>query len=269
MLHQTDPRFEALLAEPGRFKARDCGLLFGRTFLRGMVRDASDDQKLKSLGQPGSRPPASSSSRHGRPSSSSRGAKSGRSGSGFTLHGNFNKRGSRPGSSSNRGSRLVASVPLDSSVSLPPTLVGGRVRNFSSFWPSLTADRWVLDAVSLGVKIPFIELPSQIRPGKNMHFSAEMKGICEAEVSSLMAKGAIERVPLGDLKFVSGIFVIPKSSGGFRPIINLKGLNRFVEHLHFKMEGVSVVRGMVREGDFFTKIDLPNRLPHHSHSPRA
>jgi hypothetical protein len=83
-----------------------------------------------------------------------------------------------------------------------------------------------------------------------------MKGICEAEVASLVAKGAIERVPLGDLKFVSGIFVIPKSSGGFRPIINLKGLNRFVEHLHFKMEGVSVVRGMVREGDFFTKIDL-------------
>ena len=176
VLHQTDPRFEALLAEPGRFKAKDCGLLFGRTFLRGMVRDASDDQKLKSLGQPGSRPPTSSSSRHGRPSSSSRGAKSGRSGSGFTLHGNFNKRGSRPGSSSNRGSRLVASVPLDSSVSLPPTLVGGRVRNFSSFWPSLTADRWVLDAVSVGVRIPFIELPSQIRPGKNMYFSAEMKG---------------------------------------------------------------------------------------------
>lgn len=43
---------------------------------------------------------------------------------------------------------------------------------------------------------------------------------------------------------------------GFRPIINLKSLNKFLEHLHFKMEGVSVLRGMVWKGDFFTKIDL-------------
>lgn len=51
-------------------------------------------------------------------------------------------------------------------------------------------------------------------------------------------------------------FFIPKSSGGFRPIINLKSLNRFVEHLHFKMEGVNIMKGMMRKGDFFTKIDL-------------
>jgi hypothetical protein len=59
-----------------------------------------------------------------------------------------------------------------------------------------------------------------------------------------------------DKCFVSGIFVIPKSSGGFRPIGNLKGLNRFVDHFHFKMEGISVMNVMVRKGDFFTKIDL-------------
>lgn len=54
------------------------------------------------------------------------------------------------------------------------------------------------------------------------------------------------------------IFVISKSSGegGYRPKINLKGLNELVEHFHFKMEGISVMKGMVRKGDFFTKIDL-------------
>ncbi|EFX61988.1 hypothetical protein DAPPUDRAFT_120679 [Daphnia pulex] len=101
VLRLTDPRFEALLTEPGRFKPRDCGLLFGHTFLKSMVRDASDDQKLKALGQPGGRP--STSSGHHSRSSGSRGSKSDRPGSGFTLRGNFNKRGSKPGSS-NRGS---------------------------------------------------------------------------------------------------------------------------------------------------------------------
>jgi hypothetical protein len=57
-----------------------------------------------------------------------------------------------------------------------------------------------------------------------------------------------------DKCFISGIFVIPKSSGGFRPIVNLKGLNRFVEHFHFKMEGISVMKGMVRKGDFLRKL---------------
>ena len=37
--------------------------------------------------------------------------------------------------------------------------------------------------------------------------------------------------------------------------MNLKGLNRFVEHIHFKMECIVVMKRMVRKGDF-TKIDL-------------
>jgi hypothetical protein len=78
VLRLTDPCLEALLSELGRFKPRDCGLLFGWTFLKSMVRDASDDQKMKALGQPGGRP--STSSGHHSRSSGSRGSKSGRAG---------------------------------------------------------------------------------------------------------------------------------------------------------------------------------------------
>jgi hypothetical protein len=145
--------------------------------------------------------------------------------------------------------------------------VGGRVRHFSSFWPSLTADDWILNAISVGVRIPFTGIPFQDRPGRNMSFCPELAAICQAEVDSLLEKGAVERIPLEERCFVSGIFVIPKSSGCFRPIVNLKGLNQFVEKLHFKMEGVSVMKGMVRKGDYFTKIDLQDAyltIPIHS-----
>ncbi len=224
-----------------------------------MVRDTSDDQKLKSLGQPGGRPSTSAASgRSSRTSSSTRGQKSGRSGSRFTLS-NFNKRVSKPGSS-NRGSRLVSELlhvsPVSESHSSSQVIVGGRVSKFASFWPSLTADFWILEAISLGVRIPFINAPFQSRPGANMSFNSEMRAICDAEVKSLLLKRAIEKIPMEEKCFVSGIFVIHKSSGGFRPIVNLKGLNRFVDHFHFKMEGISVMKGMVRKGDFFTKIDL-------------
>lgn len=103
------------------------------------------------------------------------------------------------------------------------------------------------------MNIPVIDVPFQNCPGINMSLSSEMKAICDAEVTSLLSKGAIENIPFKSSCFVSGIFVIPKSSGGFRPIINLKSVDKFVEHVHFKMEGVSVLRGIVRKGDFLRK----------------
>lgn len=53
--------------------------------------------------------------------------------------------------------------------------------------------------------------------------------------------------------FISGIFLIPKKSGGFRPIINLNELNSYLVHRHFKLEGVQTVRQLVRERDYMAK----------------
>ncbi|KZR98243.1 Uncharacterized protein APZ42_006432, partial [Daphnia magna] len=36
ILKQTDPRFQALLLEPNRFSPKECGSLFGRSFLKQM-----------------------------------------------------------------------------------------------------------------------------------------------------------------------------------------------------------------------------------------
>lgn len=52
------------------------------------------------------------------------------------------------------------------------------------------------------------------------------------------------------------LFAIPKKSGGHRPIINLKPLNRFVEYEHFKMESLKSVKFLVREREWMTKVDL-------------
>jgi hypothetical protein len=56
--------------------------------------------------------------------------------------------------------------------------------------------------------------------------------------------------------FIYSIFLIPKRTGGYRPIINLKALNRFLSYQKFKMEGISSVRHTIREGDWLTKLDL-------------
>ncbi len=62
---------------------------------------------------------------------------------------------------------------------------------------------------------------------------------------------------------MSEIFVIPKSSGGFRPIANLKGLNKFAEHQHFKMEGLNVLKDIVRIAHFLPiRLERLTRLEH-------
>ncbi|EFX74987.1 hypothetical protein DAPPUDRAFT_108340 [Daphnia pulex] len=53
ILKTTDPKFVSLLNEPHRFCKKETGSLFGRSFLRRMVRDADDDRKLRNIGRAG------------------------------------------------------------------------------------------------------------------------------------------------------------------------------------------------------------------------
>lgn len=56
--------------------------------------------------------------------------------------------------------------------------------------------------------------------------------------------------------FVSNVFIIPKKSGGSRPVINLKRLNTFIVYRHFKMEGVNLIKHIVCTNDWMAKLDL-------------
>jgi hypothetical protein len=86
--------------------------------------------------------------------------------------------------------------------------------------------------------------------------SVEMQTVCDSEVTSLLKKEAITEVIDGSEGFVCSFFCIPKKGNGFRPIVNLKPLNKFIVYEHFKMENLETVRYLVREGDWFVKLDL-------------
>ncbi|XP_048590532.1 uncharacterized protein LOC116601217 [Nematostella vectensis] len=93
-----------------------------------------------------------------------------------------------------------------------------------------------------------------------MHLRPQQMEIIDSEVIALDKKGAIIRVlshsyPFEN-QFVSPLFTVPKKGRGFRPVINLKGLNHFQEYQHFKMQGVTMLKDLLRRGDLLTKIDL-------------
>ena len=85
----------------------------------------------------------------------------------------------------------------------------------------------------------------------------ELSDIGDVEVAALLEQKAVRVVSDGSQGFVSSVFFIPKKSGGFRPIINLKPLNRFVCLFnHFKRQNMEVARQMLRKGDWMAKLDL-------------
>ena len=52
------------------------------------------------------------------------------------------------------------------------------------------------------------------------------------------------------------MFIVPKSDGSWRPVINLKALNRHVITRHFKMESIRTVKGLMMKRDWLLKLDL-------------
>ena len=86
-----------------------------------------------------------------------------------------------------------------------------------------------------------------------------------------MAKSAVELAPLPSLGFYSRLFVVWKTSGSWRPVIDLSILNLYVDVLHFRMETIQSVLLSVRQGDWMASIYLKEaylQVPVHPDSQR-
>ena len=133
--------------------------------------------------------------------------------------------------------------------------LAGRLRHFLRNWQVITQDQWVLEAVQ-SYRIPFCSTLHQSRPPRQIELSKEGNTLMMEEIFWMLEKGAItETSPKGRV-FLSTVFLVPKKDGGQRPVINLKKLNESVRTEHFKMEGIHVLKDLLKAGDFIAKVDL-------------
>ena len=99
-----------------------------------------------------------------------------------------------------------------------------------------------------------------------------IKGTALEEVTlALIAKGAVELAPLPSPGFSSCWFVVWKTSGSWRPVIDLSLLNRFVDISHFRLVTIQSVLMSVRQGDWMASVDLREaclQVPVHPESRR-
>lgn len=78
------------------------------------------------------------------------------------------------------------------------------------------------------------------------------------EIIELIEKGAISESKHEQGEFISNIFLVKKKGGSFRPVINLKKLNEFIEYHHFKMENIETVLSNLKRNSYFINLDLKN-----------
>ena len=90
----------------------------------------------------------------------------------------------------------------------------------------------------------------------------EQARVIDEEVEALLGKGAIEEVA-PSCGYYSHVFVVPKKDGGWRPILNIKRLNKkYLVSPPFKMDTVREVSSLLREGDWMASIDLKDTYFH-------
>ena len=128
-----------------------------------------------------------------------------------------------------------------------------------------------MEVLREGYTIPLCAAPPLSPTHVNVpsYSPTSLRGVAlEKELQALLSKSAIEPAPLTP-GFYSRLFVVPKHSGGWRPIIDLSTFNHFVVKTSFRMETLRSVLASVRQDDWMVSIDLKDaylQVPVHPRS---
>ena len=142
--------------------------------------------------------------------------------------------------------------------------VGGRLQAFLPAWAAITDDAFVLSVIRGGFSIELADpLPGgAIRVAPPPRMSPHMKRGIAAEVNALCLGGVVERTIDHPGLCLSPVFLVPKRSGKFRMILNLKRINVHIRPDHFRMETLRSILPLLRPGDWTASIDLKDAYHH-------
>lgn len=104
--------------------------------------------------------------------------------------------------------------------------------------------------------IPFHTKPKQNKITYLKPLSASERLRYRDAVNSLLEQKAILPCQHTKNEFISSFFLRKKPNGKYRFILNLQGLNKFVDPPHFKIEDLRSVQNLLFKNYYMTSIDL-------------
>ncbi|KAL0153640.1 hypothetical protein M9458_051055 [Cirrhinus mrigala] len=128
-------------------------------------------------------------------------------------------------------------------------------------WEGVTNNPWVIATMTQGYRLEFITRPplSRVLTVSSTSSHSEEQALLK-EIKTLLEKEAIQELRLDEAQtgFCSRYFLVPKKIGTFRPILDLRGLNKFLKPLRFTTLTIPRVKQAVLQGEWFACIDLKN-----------
>jgi hypothetical protein len=115
-----------------------------------------------------------------------------------------------------------------------------------------------------GHSLPFKSSPPTFRGVRDTPLQGEFAAVLVDEVTSLVSKAAVEEVPQEEAYqgWYGHYFLVKKKSGGLRPILNLKPLNKLLQVEKFKMETLKSVILATQPGEWVASVDLKDAYFH-------
>ena len=108
-----------------------------------------------------------------------------------------------------------------------------------------------MEVLRYGYRIPFLCAPPLTKAPISMpsNHPSSTKRVALGEATwAQVAKSAVELAPLPSPGFYSRLFVVWKTSGSWRPVIDLSTLNLYVDVSHFRMETIQSVCPLCSSG---------------------
>ena len=148
--------------------------------------------------------------------------------------------------------------------------MGGKLAHFSAIWErTFPENTELLRRISQGILISFRdEQPALLRHPVELRAFNPAQALTLA-VNKLLDSQAIEVVQdPSSPGYYNRLFLVPKPDGTFRPIIDLKRLNRLLDIPTFKMETLFSIVAALQPQEWIVKIDLKDayhHIPVHPH----
>mgnify|MGYP001412616885 CR=1 FL=1 len=143
--------------------------------------------------------------------------------------------------------------------------MGTRLQPFWQNWVTIGADNWVVGILRHGYRLPFDDaLPPLTVDPPDLTYKPSHPLFQElrSQVSKLLEKRAIEVVPGPTPGYYSRLFLAPKKTGDWRPVIDLSHLNLFLRSPHFKMETANSILLSMKPGLWATSLDFKDAFFH-------
>ncbi|KAI3360259.1 hypothetical protein L3Q82_014572 [Scortum barcoo] len=136
---------------------------------------------------------------------------------------------------------------------------------YSEWRRACLMDSWMSGLISRGYSLQFASPPPRFNGILETVLSPqEHCSALQLELQELLMKGVISAVPHGEESqgFYSRYFLVPKKTGGVRPILDLSLFNKSIMERRFHMLTIKQVLECVHQDDWFTSIDLKDAYFH-------